>query len=69
MESALLTAAGGLTHGIHPGAETSTGAGQFLILGIVIVAVAWVFFLAVRMTVKPGEKEENHIKRTVLKDD
>ncbi|MBI3015251.1 MAG: hypothetical protein HYY65_09380 [Candidatus Tectomicrobia bacterium] len=69
MARTLLAAAGGLTHGVHPGAETSAGAEQFPILGIVILAVAWVIFLAVRMTLKPGEKEKNHIKRTILKDD
>lgn len=37
----------------------------FLAVGAVIVVV-WSFYLAVRYTIRPGEKERNHIKRRVL---
>jgi len=69
VERALLAAAEGSTHGVHPAAQTDAGVGYYFILGIVIVGVAWIMFMAIRMTLKPGENEEDHIKRTVLKDD
>lgn len=39
---------------------------SYLIVAVAAVVVAWVFYLAIRMTVAPGETDRNHIKRTIL---
>lgn len=43
-------------------------------LGIVVVvagaiATAWTFVLAFRLTIRPGEHEPDHPKRTILRED
>lgn len=41
---------------------------SYLIVAVAVAVVAWVFYLAIRMTVSPGETEPDHIKRTILED-
>lgn len=41
---------------------------SYLIVAIAVVVVAWVVYLAFKMTISPGETEEDHIKRTILEE-
>ena len=41
---------------------------EYLIVAIAVVAMVWTVFLAVRMTVRPGEGRPDHIKRAILED-
>jgi len=41
---------------------------EYLLVAVAVVVLAWVLYLAVRMTVRPGEKEKNHIKRLILEE-
>lgn len=51
----------GITHGTGP----SSNWDYVIIMAAVLVVLATLFF-AVKYLVKPGEKERNHIKRTIL---
>lgn len=56
----------------HMGHEMSSGphaTWEYVLAGFSVAVVLWVFYLAVRMTLRPGEDEKTHIKRTVLDDD
>lgn len=41
---------------------------EYLLAGFSMAIVLWVFYLAIRMTLRPGEEEKDHIKRTILDD-
>lgn len=42
---------------------------EYFLVGVAVVVLVWVFYLAVRMTLRPGEEEKDHIKRLVLEDE
>jgi hypothetical protein len=55
----------------HEGHQMATGphaAWEYVLAGFSFAIVLWVFYLAIRMTLRPGEEEEDHIKRTILDD-
>jgi hypothetical protein len=39
---------------------------EFVILIVDAIVVVWVFYLAIKYTVKPGEENPDHIKRKAL---
>lgn len=41
---------------------------EYLLVAIAVVAMVWTLYLAVRMTVRPGEDKPDHIKRRILED-
>ncbi len=45
------------------------GTAGWVIVGVASLFVAWVFWRAVVLTIRPGEEEPDHIKRTILDDD
>jgi len=51
----------GVVHGAGPDSQW-----DYLIIGIVAIIVVLTLFFSVKWLVKPGEKQGNHIKRTVL---
>lgn len=51
----------GVVHGAGPDSQW-----DYLIIGSVAIIVVLTLFFSVKWLVKPGEKQENHIKRTVL---
>lgn len=42
---------------------------EYFLVGVAVVVLVWVFYLAVRMTLRPGEENKDHIKRLVLEDE
>ena len=51
----------GITHGGGPQSEW-----DYLIISVTIVIVLGTLFFSVKWLIKPGEKEDDHIKRIVL---
>jgi phage shock protein PspC (stress-responsive transcriptional regulator) len=51
----------GITHGAGP-----TGNWDYVIVAVAVVITLATLFYAVKWMIKPGEKDLNHIKRTVL---
>lgn len=51
----------GISHGVGP-----SGNWDYVIVWAAVVIVAATLYYAVKWTIKPGEKELNHIKRTVI---
>ncbi len=51
----------GVSHGVGP-----QGNLDYVIVWVMTIIVALTLFFSVRMLVKPGERAENHIKRTIL---
>lgn len=51
----------GIVHGSGPDSQW-----DYWIIGLVAIAVVLTLFFSVKWLIKPGEREENHIKRTVL---
>lgn len=47
-------------------AAAPPGFASYVIVAVATVVVAWVLYLAVRMTVSPGESDHSHIKWTIL---
>ncbi len=41
---------------------------EYLLVAVAVVVLVWVLYLAVRLTVRPGEEEKNHIKRLILEE-
>jgi hypothetical protein len=41
---------------------------EYILVGVSVVVLVWVFYLAVRVTVRPGEEQEDHIKRRILEE-
>ena len=42
---------------------------EYVLVGIAVVVTAWVIVRAIRVTLRPGEEQKDHIKRVVLEDD
>ncbi|HKZ53581.1 MAG TPA: hypothetical protein VJ085_09930 [Candidatus Acidoferrales bacterium] len=42
---------------------------EYLLVAVAVVVLVWVLYLAVRMTVRPGEEREDHIKRLILEEE
>lgn len=42
---------------------------EYLLVAGAVVVLVWVFYLAIRVSVWPGEEEPNHIKRMILEDE
>jgi phage shock protein PspC (stress-responsive transcriptional regulator) len=51
----------GITHGAGP-----TGNWDYVIVAVTVVITLATLFYAVKWMINPGEKELNHIKRTIL---
>lgn len=51
----------GIVHGSGPDSQW-----DYLIIAVVAVVVVLTFFFSVKWLIKPGERNEDHIKRTVL---
>ncbi len=51
----------GITHGVGP-----SGNWDYLIVAVAVVITLATLFYAVKWMIKPGERDLNHIKRTVL---
>lgn len=51
----------GITHGAGP-----SGNWDYVIILVAVVIVLATLFYTIKWLVRPGEKENNHIKRTVL---
>ena len=49
-------------------AAEAPGFASYVIVAVATVVVVWVLYLAIRMTVSPGETDRNHIKRTILEE-
>lgn len=41
---------------------------EYVLVGGAVVVLVWVFYLAIRVSVWPGEEEPDHIKRLILED-
>lgn len=41
---------------------------EYVLVAFSVVVLVWVFYLAIRATVRPGEERKEHIKRLVLED-
>lgn len=52
----------------HP-TDGPSGVWDHIIVGFSILIVLIVLFLTVKYFIKPGEKQQNHIKRLILKDE
>jgi len=54
----------------HSGHSAAAGPAfyEYLLVAVAVVVLVWVLYLAVRMTVRPGEEQEDHIKRLILKE-
>ena len=55
--------------GAHVHDLSGLSALEWVIVGVSSVGVAWVFWLAVRLTLRPGEDDPDHVKRSILEDD
>ena len=53
----------------HDHDVTDFGVVEWVAILIAAVLVVWVIWRAVVLTVRPGEDDPHHIKRTVLEDD
>lgn len=53
----------------HVHAMEAPGWGSLLIVFIAAAVVAWVFYLAIRMTISPGETDRSHIKWSILEEE
>jgi hypothetical protein len=56
----------------HEGHQMSGGphaAWEYGLVGFSLLVLIWVLYLALRMTFRPGERNPDHIKRTILEDD
>ena len=42
---------------------------EWSIFGVCALVTAWVLWLAVKWTLRPGEEEPDHVKRSILDDD
>lgn len=51
----------GITHGTGPESNW-----DYLIVWSTVIIVAFTLFYTIKWMVRPGEKENNHIKRTVI---
>ncbi len=51
----------GVVHGAGPDSQW-----DYLIIGIIAIIVVLTLFFSVKWLIKPGERQHNHIKRTVL---
>lgn len=51
----------GITHGIGP-----SGNWDYVIIIAAVLVVLATLFYTIKWLIKPGEKETNHIKRTIL---
>ncbi|MGS4344509.1 hypothetical protein ACKUSY_02705 [Myroides odoratus] len=51
----------GVVHGAGPDSQW-----DYLIIGIIAIIVVLTLFFSVKWLIKPGERQPNHIKRTVL---
>lgn len=54
-------------HAGHPAAARPAFY-EYLLVAVAVVVLVWVLYLAVRLTVRPGEKEKDHIKRLILEE-
>ncbi len=66
--SLCLTAALSFQHEGHSMASGPHAAWEYILAAAAVAIVLWVFVLAIRMTLRPGEEEKDHIKRTILDD-
>lgn len=55
----------------HPGHSPAARPAlyEYLLVGGAVVVLVWVFYLAIRVSVWPGEEEPDHIKRLILEDE
>jgi hypothetical protein len=58
-----------LLQGMHKMASAPGATWEYALAAISVAIVLWVFYLAIRMTIHPGEDDPNHIKRTILDDE
>lgn len=45
------------------------GVGDFILIAIAVIIVIIAFGLLLKFFIRPGEKQKNHIKRTILSDE
>ena len=55
--------------GMHHMASGPGATWEYALAAVSVAIVLWVFYLAIRMTIHPGEEDPNHIKRTILDDE
>ena len=42
---------------------------EYVLVAVAVIIVVWVFYLAFKYTLKPGEDQADHIKRRILEKD
>ena len=42
---------------------------EYVLVAVAVIIVGWVFYLAFKYTLKPGEEQADHIKRRILEKD
>ena len=50
-------------------ADSRPAAYEYVLVGIAVLVTAWVIVRAIRVTLRPGEEQKDHIKRVVLEDE
>jgi hypothetical protein len=55
--------------GMHKMAGAPGATWEYALAAVSVAIVLWVFYLAIRMTIHPGEDDPDHIKRTILDDE
>ena len=56
-------------HAGHGAAANQPAFYEFVLVAIAVVVMVWAVYKAVRVTLRPGEEEPNHIKRLILEDE
>lgn len=51
----------GISHGVGPQSSW-----DYVIIWAMVLIVAFTLYFSIKMLVKPGERTDNHIKRTIL---